>query len=257
MGVDVTRKLACLCAALALVAIGCDRTDAKYGDRGVVRLTFSADDIAPVPGGEAAMEMFVIGHSEDQTQLLASAARVDGSIRWTKPLPAAFAATATNGSTAVVTHWEEPRDPDLELLVVGRDAENHLLVADLAADGSLDASYGTNGIARPGLDAGRGRLFATATDAGDLTVVSVDAQRELTRSRLSPDGTLLSRATVQLPIAPVDVRLTDDGAATIFGTEIYATTEFHGATVPTSSDIAVVRLNASWILDAEFGDGDG
>lgn len=236
--------VACGITALGLVA--CDRTDHDFGDDGVARIGVSADQIIPVPGGEAVQQTIVVGHRPATSTILVSTVDQEGRTLSTAALPTSV--TSPNVHAAVVG-WGEPRDPDIKVDVAGIDATGHVAVAQTIGD-AVNHDYGTDGVASIDVtpDANTAPLIA-ATDDGSATVVAQQTGHPVV-TQLSSDGQVVSTRTMDQDLEIQAVQALEDGRTLAAGVAV-VTRRGDGLAIRT--DFAVLRFQHDGSLDPSFG----
>ena len=150
--------------------------------------------------------------------------------------------------------------PDGKIVVVGHshaESGDDMAVARYNPDGTLDASFGSNGTVTTAIGSGYAYGFAAAVQAADGKIVvagtgSGGTNYDMAVARYNPDGTLDasfgSNGTVTTAIGASN----DQGQAMALqpdGKIVVAGYSFIG----TSEDFAVVRYNPDGSLDASFG----
>jgi len=233
------RRILLVAALLALGGLSaCDRTDTAFGDDGVVRIGVAVDDLVPVPSGERVGLTFAMGHVPDTEQVVVSTIRPDGTTEATEQLPSTFTARRATGA---VSHFSEPRDPDLRVYVAG-ERGGHLAVAGLGNTYRFSDTAVTLG--RDATPA------AAASEDGTVSVVANDVDQNLVVSRISPDGVAAAARTIALPLRARDVELLADGSLLIAGTWWPRTSD---TVCDGDCQYAVLKLTPDLQPDPSFG----
>lgn len=235
--------------------------DSSFGSGGIVKTSFGgteaqASSVIIEPGGTilvdgAADGEFALARYNSNGTLDTSFGGGDGMSTSAVSVPEASGFWSESGSMAVLPSGKIVLGGSTDIRAIGEDGEPyiapHMVLARFNEDGTLDTSYGTNGIA-----AGpAGNLYGLTADSSDRILVAGWSNYEFAVARFTSSGSL-DTSFAGTGLVQMDLSETGSKAAEVLvlpSGKILASGYGNGMTI--------FRFNEDGSLDSSFGGGDG
>jgi uncharacterized delta-60 repeat protein len=235
--------------------------DSSFGSGGIVKTSFGgteaqASSVIIEPGGKilvggAADGEFALARYNSNGTLDTSFGGGDGMSTSAVSVPEASGLWAESGSMALLPSGKIVLGGSTDIRAIGEDGEPyiapHMVLARFNEDGTLDTSYGTNGIA-----AGpAGNLYGLTADSSDRILIAGWSNYEFAVARFTSSGSL-DTSFAGTGLVRMDLSETGSKAAKVLvlpSGKILASGYGIGMTI--------FRFNEDGSLDSSFGGGDG
>ena len=232
----------------AIVRYGSDGTlDNTFGANGIVTTNLSDSDIGRAITMQSDGKIIVGGSSEVNGDKDFTVVRYNsnGSLDTSFGNDGIAVTAITSRSDEI---WGMVLQSDGKIVVVG-NSNGQFAIVRYNNNGSLDTSFGTNGVATPVAGSGQGvtiqsdgKIVIAGRNSNDFTVVRLNSNGTLDND-FDTDGIVTTPMGNGVFVSAWDVSIQADGKIVVVGSS------FNGS----DYDIAVLRYNSNGSLDTSFG----